>query len=121
MFYDAAAQTTGANPTQRSSTAADKAYSVDIKNKLRSNVAYDDRSDGVENPSVVYLVHLLPTGDVMSVDRVRSSGLPDFDSAVQRGIWKASPLPKRRDGKVEHALVVEYWMKDQSQAGTVAK
>jgi colicin import membrane protein len=52
---------------------------------------------------------------------VRSSGLPDFDSAVQRGIWKASPLPKRRDGKVEHALVVEYWMKDQSQAGTVAK
>ena len=120
-LYGAAAQTTGASRRQHALTGADKAYVVNVINKIRSNVAYEDPSNGVENPRVVYRVLLLPTGEVMSVDRVLSSGAPDFDTAVQKGIWRASPLPKRSDGEVEHALVIEYSLRNLSPARTVAQ
>ena len=111
-FHSAAAQTGTANPRSRSLTAADKAYVISVREKIRSNVAYADPSDGNDNPKVTYRVLLLPTGEIMSVDRLHSSGVPDFDAAVQRGIWRASPLPKRSDGEVEHALVIEYSLKN---------
>lgn len=121
MFLGAAAQMTGVNPRQHSLTAVDKAYVVSVINKIRSNVVYEDPSHGFENPRVVYRVLLLPTGEVMSVDRVLSSGAPDFDIAVQKGIWRASPLPKRSDGDVEHALIIGYSLRHQSPAKTVAQ
>jgi colicin import membrane protein len=107
-LHGAVAQETTLSAASRSLTSADKAYVAAIINKLRANVLYDDSSHGSENPKVVYRVLLLPTGEVMSVDRVLESGTPDFDTAVQKGIWRASPLPKRSDGQVEHALVIEY-------------
>lgn len=111
-IHSADAQTGAANPRLRPLTGADKTYIISVRDKIRSNVAYADPSDGNDNPKVVYRVLLLPTGEIMSVDRMRSSGVPDFDSAVQRGIWKASPLPKTSDGEVEHALVIEYSLKN---------
>lgn len=107
-LHGAAAQAVRESVPARSLTAPDKAYVVSVIDKIRSNVVYDDPSHGSENPRVVYRVLLLPGGEVMSVDRIRESGNSDFDMAVQNGIWKASPLPKRSDGPVEHALVIAY-------------
>jgi colicin import membrane protein len=36
----------------------------------------------------------LPTGEVFSVRLVKTSGNALLDSAVERAIWKSSPLPK---------------------------
>jgi colicin import membrane protein len=110
-FHGADAQTTVESPRRTPFTAADKAYVIRVVKKIRSNVTYDDRSDGIGNPRVVYRVLMLPTGEIMSVDRLTSSGIPDFDLAVQKGIWTSSPLPKREDGEVEHAFVIEYSLK----------
>ncbi|MCS0630306.1 TonB C-terminal domain-containing protein [Telluria mixta] len=110
-FHGAVAQTASDRPRGTPFTAADSAYVIRVVKKIRANVTYDDRSNQVGNPRVVYRVLMLPTGEVMSVDRTASSGIPDFDLAVQKGIWKSSPLPTREDGEVEHAFVIEYSLK----------
>ncbi len=48
------------------------------------------------NPEAVFLVTQLPTGDVLDVKLVRSSGIPAYDAAVERAILKSSPLPLPR-------------------------
>jgi colicin import membrane protein len=45
------------------------------------------------NPQAEFDVVLLPGGDVLSVKSTRSSGQPAYDSAVERAIYKAAPLP----------------------------
>jgi colicin import membrane protein len=109
--HGAVAQAASDGPRRTPFTAADKAYAISLVKKIRANVTYDDKSDHVGNPRVVYRVLMLPTGDIVSVDRVASSGIPDFDAAVEKGIRKSSPLPTREDGKAEHAVVIEYSLK----------
>lgn len=46
------------------------------------------------------LVHQLPTGDVVSVQVVRSSGNSVFDRSVENAVRKASPLPPPPDQSV---------------------
>ncbi len=42
---------------------------------------------------VIFQVNLLPNGEVLRVTLVRTSGQPLYDGAVERAIFKASPLP----------------------------
>jgi len=108
MLCGLAAQTSPAESGQYLSTEADKAYVASVIKKIRSNVTYRAPAQSAENPRVVFRVIQLPSGEVVSVTQVLSSGIPAFDDAVERGIRRASPLPKRRDGSVEHELVIEY-------------
>jgi len=45
------------------------------------------------NPQVEFDVVLIPGGEVLTVKLKRSSGVPAYDTAVERAILKASPLP----------------------------
>lgn len=45
------------------------------------------------NPEAVFLVVQLPTGEVLSVKIIKSSGVPAYDAAVERAVLKSSPLP----------------------------
>ena len=64
-----------------------------IRQKIRSNIIYDlSRVPG--NPKAVFDVSLLPSGEVLTVNKRKSSGNPGYDEAVERAIYKASPLPK---------------------------
>ena len=53
--------------------------------------------DVVGNPQAEFNVFLLPTGEVLNVKLARSSGTPAYDNAVERAIYKASPLPLPTD------------------------
>jgi len=46
------------------------------------------------NPEAIFKVVQLPTGEVLDVKLVRSSGIRAYDQAVERAILKSSPLPK---------------------------
>jgi colicin import membrane protein len=46
------------------------------------------------NPEAVFEVVQLPTGEIIDVKLVKSSGLRAYDDAVQRAIHKSSPLPR---------------------------
>lgn len=50
------------------------------------------------NPEVQFEVVQIPGGEVLDVKLKRSSGVPVYDSAVERAIRKASPLPPPPDG-----------------------
>jgi colicin import membrane protein len=54
----------------------------------------------------------LPTGEIISVKLVKSSGIAAFDDAVEKGILKSSPLPKKKNGTVERTLEIAFSMKD---------
>jgi colicin import membrane protein len=106
-----AAGTTG---TAEKSTApkADAGYVAAITAAIKSATAYGGSTTMPGNPKAVFKVEQLPTGEIMSVRLVKSSGVPEFDRAVENGIKKASPLPKKKDGTVERVLDVNFSMKD---------
>jgi colicin import membrane protein len=51
----------------------------------------------VGNPEAVFRVTLLPNGEVLRADLLRSSGQAVYDREVERAILKASPLPLPAD------------------------
>jgi colicin import membrane protein len=72
--------------------AAAAAYAGKLKGKIKSNIVLPPDIPG--NPEALFDVVQLPTGEVMSVKQRKSSGYAAYDAAVERAIWKSSPLPK---------------------------
>jgi colicin import membrane protein len=104
----------GGSGSAEKSTAprTDKGYTAAITAKVKGNTSYAGSTDEPGNPTVVFHVDQLPTGEIISVKKTKSSGVPAFDDAVEKGITKSSPLPKKKDGTVERSLVIEFHMKD---------
>jgi colicin import membrane protein len=90
----------------------DPGYSAAITAKVKGNTSYAGSLDEPGNPTATFRVEQLPTGEIISVKKIKSSGVPSFDDAVEKGINKSSPLPKKKDGTVERSLVIEFHMKD---------
>jgi colicin import membrane protein len=66
-------------------------YILSIQTKVKSGWILPQDIQG--NPQAIFDVVQLPTGEVLSIKLVRSSGNPAYDAAVERAILKASPLP----------------------------
>ncbi|MGO4380760.1 cell envelope integrity protein TolA [Pseudoduganella sp. RAF53_2] len=108
ILGNAASTSTG---TAAKSTAPriDSGYAAAIKAKVTSNVVY---TGGKQDGEGVFHVRQLPTGEVISVRKVKSSGVPAYDTAVENAIQKSSPLPKKKDGTVEPELDIVFNLKD---------
>ena len=104
----------GTNGEAAKSTASriDTGYLASINSKIKSTTSYSGSTDVPGNPKVEFKVEELPTGEIISVRLVKSSGIAAFDQAVERGINKASPLPKKKDGTVARTVDVAFSMKD---------
>ena len=104
----------GSSGSAEKSTAPriDKGYIASIAAKIKGNTTYPGSTDVPGNPEVVFQVEQLPTGEILSVRKTKSSGIAAFDDAVERGINKSSPLPKKKDGTVERSLPVSFKLKD---------
>jgi len=70
----------------------DAGYIDKIRTKIKANIITPSEIKG--NPVVVFNIVQLPTREVFSVRLVKTSGNELLDSAVERAIWKSSPLPK---------------------------
>lgn len=90
----------------------DSGYLGAIRGKVKSTTSYAGDTDVAGNPTAEFKIEQLPTGEIISARLVKSSGIPAFDDAVEKGIVKASPLPKKKDGTVERTLVIAFKMKD---------
>ena len=62
-----------------------------IRAKIRGNIILPQDIPG--NPEAIFDVTLLPTGEVLTVRKSKSSGHPGYDDAVERAIRKSDPLP----------------------------
>lgn len=103
----------GTSGTAAKSTAPrqDSGYVAAITAKIRGNIAYGD-TDVPGNPRAVYRITQLPTGEIISVQKVKSSGIPAYDEAVEKAIQKSSPLPRKKDGSVEREIEPGFNLKD---------
>jgi len=63
-----------------------------IQAKVRGNVIVPPGMPG--NPEAVFEVIQLPTGEILDVRLVKTSGVRAYDEAVNRAILKSSPLPR---------------------------
>jgi colicin import membrane protein len=73
-------------------------WSDRIRNKVRGNIILPRDIPG--NPEAIFEVTILPTGEVLTVRKRKSSGHPGYDDAVERAIMKSSPLPLPDDRSV---------------------
>lgn len=110
--------TSGNGPASATGEAArstgprgDPNYAQAIRAKIKSSLNFG--GDAINsNPKVVFKVDLLPSGEVLNVKLLKSSGIPAFDEAVEKAINKASPLPKKKDGSVDREIEVTYNLKE---------
>lgn len=66
-------------------------YSRQVSNRIKGKIIL--LSDMQGNPQAEFDVVQIPGGGILSVKLRRSSGVPAYDSAVERAIWSAPPLP----------------------------
>src|SRR4029077_7936629 len=69
----------------------DAAYIDRIRTRIKSHIVLP--SDIKGNPEAIFDVVQIPSGDVINVKLVKSSGHQLYDDAVERAIRKSSPLP----------------------------
>ncbi|MFL6708569.1 MAG: cell envelope integrity protein TolA [Massilia sp.] len=91
---------------------SDTGYLASIRTKVKGATSYSGDTDVPGNPTAEFRIEQLPSGDIISVKLIKSSGVGSFDDAVEKGIRKAEPLPKKKDGTVERTLVIAFKMKD---------
>jgi colicin import membrane protein len=103
---------TSGEAAKSTASRIDTGYLASITSKIKSTTSYAGSTDVAGNPKAVFKVEELPTGEIISVKLVKSSGIAAFDEAVERGINKASPLPKKKDGTVARTVEVAFSMKD---------
>ncbi|HET7200190.1 MAG TPA: TonB C-terminal domain-containing protein [Burkholderiales bacterium] len=78
--------------TQPAAPSIDASYADKIRTRIKMNLVVP--SDIRGNPEAIFDVTQLPTGEVLSVRLVTSSGYEPYDKAVERAILKSSPLPR---------------------------
>jgi colicin import membrane protein len=87
-------------------------YADMIRSHVRSRIQFDpQRLPG--NPEVIFIVEQLPTGQITSVTKRKSSGSVAWDNAVERAIRASDPLPKKKDGTVERVLDLRFRPKEE--------
>jgi len=72
-------------------TKALNEYIARIQAKVKGNWILPQDIQG--NPEAIFLVAQLPTGEVLTIKLIKSSGNRAYDDAVERAILKSSPLP----------------------------
>lgn len=85
---------------QRASAQArlENDYKGRIRDKIKRYIIAPPDVPG--NPQAEFDVTLMPTGEVLNVRLTRSSGNAAYDSAVERAIYKAQPLPLPPDASL---------------------
>ncbi len=84
----------------------DRSYLAKLKTKIRGNVILPPNLQS--NPASVFRVTQLPSGEVIDVKLIKSSGNPQLDSAVERAIRKSSPLPTPEGRSPDRIIDITY-------------
>ena len=111
-MMDQAGNGTAGTAAKATAPRKDSGYVAALTSKIKGNIAYSGSTDVPGNPRAVFRIEQLPTGEIISVRKIKSSGLPAYDSSVENAINKSSPLPKKKDGSVEREIELIFEMKE---------
>jgi colicin import membrane protein len=90
-----------------STDKAQREYENKIRVKIRGNIVLPGSISG--NPEARFMVDQLPSGEVMDVKLLHSSGNASLDTAIERAIRKSSPLPLPSDPSLfERQIEIRY-------------
>ena len=81
-------------------------YAGRIAAAVRPNITFPDADTVNGNPAAEFEVNLAPDGTIVGVKLMRSSGLPAWDEAAERGLRKTDKLPRDTDGRIFPSLIV---------------
>ncbi|MDM0045836.1 cell envelope integrity protein TolA [Variovorax dokdonensis] len=87
-------------------------YGARIASAVRPNITYPDADTVRGNPATEFDVKLAPDGTIVDIKMVRSSGVPGWDQAAERGLRKTDKLPRDTDGRVPPAMRIALRPKD---------
>jgi colicin import membrane protein len=92
-------------------SVGDPRYIENIRARIWSKIIPPPDLKG--NPEAIFDVVQLPTGEVFSAQLRKSSGNKDYDDAVERAIWKSSPLPRPdRPDQFQRELTLKFRPKE---------
>ena len=81
-------------------------YAGRIAAAVRPNITFPDADTVNGNPAAEFEVSLAPDGTIVGVKLSKSSGLPGWDEAAERGLRKTDKLPRDTDGRIFPSLIV---------------
>ncbi|MGI4777538.1 MAG: cell envelope integrity protein TolA [Janthinobacterium lividum] len=96
----------GATGNALKSSGPSGSYGAKVAAAVRPNVVFPDADLVDGNPKAEFEVKLAPDGTIVGVRLVKSSGLPNWDQAAERGLRKTDKLPRDNDGRTFPSLVV---------------
>jgi colicin import membrane protein len=88
------------------SSGPSSGYAGRIAAAVRPNITFPDADTVNGNPSAEFEVNLAPDGTIVGVKLSKSSGLPGWDEAAERGLHKTDKLPRDTDGRIFPSLIV---------------
>ncbi|MEJ1169845.1 cell envelope integrity protein TolA [Variovorax sp. CCNWLW235] len=88
------------------SSGPSSGYAGRIAAAVRPNITFPDAETVNGNPAAEFEVNLAPDGTIVGVKLTRSSGLPSWDEAAERGLRKTDKLPRDSDGRIFPSLIV---------------
>ncbi|KQW57629.1 cell envelope integrity protein TolA [Variovorax sp. Root411] len=88
------------------SSGPSSGYAGRIATAVRPNITFPDAETVNGNPAAEFEVSLAPDGTIVGVKLSKSSGLPGWDDAAERGLRKTDKLPRDTDGRIFPSLIV---------------
>jgi colicin import membrane protein len=92
--------------TAMRSSGPSSGYAGRIAAAVRPNITFPDADMVNGNPAAEFEVNLAPDGTIVGVKLTKSSGLPSWDEAAERGLHKTDKLPRDTDGRIFPSLIV---------------
>lgn len=96
----------GSKGSAAQSAAPSAGYPGRVVARVKPNIVFVD--DLATNPEAEVLLRLAPDGRIISQKLVRSSGVKEWDLAVQRAIERTEMLPRDVDGRVPSSMVIVF-------------
>jgi colicin import membrane protein len=86
----------------------DATYAGQLIALIRPRIAFAVPENTPASVHAEFQVDLLPTGEILAVKKLKASGLPGYDEAVERAIRRTDPFPRKRDGTVERTVIIRF-------------
>lgn len=88
--------------------AGDPGYAAQLVALIRPRIVFAVPENTPASVYAEFQVDLLPTGEILAVRKLKASGLPGYDEAVERAIRRTDPFPRKRDGSVERTVIIRF-------------
>jgi len=88
--------------------AGDASYAAQLVTLIRPRIVYAVPENTPASVYAEFQVELLPTGEILAVRKLKASGLPGYDEAVERAIRRTDPFPRKRDGTIDRTVIIRF-------------